>query len=125
MSQVSKDRVEWTIRQEAAANTRSTVSKPAEIDGGRHVIKSFWLSMAGASASGVVKARLRDGASDTGALKFSASLAHPAGGVAACGLSGVNIIGSPDTAATVEFDIAGGVGTEQSVFMSGYTIKNM
>jgi hypothetical protein len=67
---------------------------------------------------------LRDGATGAGTILASWAIAIPAtaGACAILSLAGLEIIGSPNTAMTLEFAAAGGALTFQSVTLTGHTI---
>lgn len=75
---------------------------------------------AGATASGIVKVFLRDGATGVGPILWAGNLAVPIGLSAHIVLTGLQYESSPDTELTLEFSAAGGADTQQTVSMSGY-----
>lgn len=112
---------EWSIQHTPAAATQATISKAA-VAGFRHVCKGITATIsAGATASGIVNAVLRDGATGAGTILWSAKMAVPIGVSFAIALSDLNIVGTKGTAMTLEFVGAGAAATEETVAMNGYT----
>lgn len=120
---------QWSVSNAAAANTQATASKAAGGAGVRHVFTGISASLASGSTAVTVPATpvlvvVRDGATGAGTIIWQryVSVITTAGGCASIDLSGLNIPGSANTAMTVEFNAAGGVGSFESVSMQGYTV---
>ena len=111
---------EWATQHQPAANTQATIARAADA-GKRHRCTSVTASLGGsaAAASGVLN--LRDGATGAGTILWSCRLAAPAGATATATLGDLNIIGSLNTAMTLEFAGAGGANTFETVAMTGYS----
>lgn len=116
----------WTEHHAPAANTQATISRAAATTG-THVIDCVVVKLAaGAVAPTAVTITLnvRDGATGAGTVKLAMPFSLPAvagdpgQSFSQCGL---NIVGTVNTAATVEFSATGGANTIQSVFMKGFT----
>ncbi len=119
----------WTVVHAPAANTQASASKAAGGAGVRHVCESICATFAaGATAPAAVQVtvNLRDGASGAGTVLWSAVMALPATAGATATpiiISDLNIVGSPNTAMTLEFSAAGGLNTFEAVSMAGYDIS--
>lgn len=112
---------EWAVVNEGAAGVRATVTRAA-VAGTRHVCRSIAVSVGAVNAQGILFARLRDGASGAGAILWSRAFVLAAGTSAGAEVSGLNIVGSVNTAMTLEFDVAPAAGNFQVVAMSGYDV---
>jgi len=77
---------------------------------------------AGATAQTPVHAYLRDGASGSGTIVWSATLAAPADGSSIVAQNGLNIKCTSGTV-TLEFDGAGVTASAESVSMQGYDVN--
>ena len=111
-----------------AANTQATATQAAAGDGKRNVCT--WLTVtlaAGATAPAAVNVSvsLIDGATGgtTYLWRMTLSLAAVAGQSNEFGLSGLWLVGSQNTAMTLEFSAAGGLNTFESVSFGGTTIS--
>jgi hypothetical protein len=83
---------------------------------GRHVCKGLSVSVAaGAAAQPAVRAVLRDGATGAGTIIWSKTLACAAGGFATVDLTGLSLVGSLNTAMTLEFAAAGAANSIEDV----------
>lgn len=121
---------DWAVTSAPAANTQASASRPASsapvLAECRHVCSSISALLRGgttAPAAVQVTVNLRDGASGAGTVLASWTLVLAAA-VAAQDqivLQGLEIIGSPNTAMTLEFSAAGGANTFESVTMTGHT----
>lgn len=112
----------WQVSHEPAANTVATITKAAGATGVRHVATGFVVSLAAGAtaATGVVRWRLRDGASGAGTV-LSAGVLNAAINVAVVvPRENLAIEGSPATAMTLEFDVAPGAANFESVTLEGY-----
>jgi hypothetical protein len=113
--------LEWSVTHAPGANTQATISKAADV-GGRHVVTSITGSITGTGASSLIHLELIDGASGGTAI-WSMAFEIAAGDHEEIALSGLNIVGTKNTAMTLEFDAAGGAATFQSVALTRYTCK--
>lgn len=113
---------QWSaVNIPGADATRSTVGRAAGGAGVRHVCNSISATMAtGANAQTVLSLFLRDGVSGGGTVLWGKQVILPISGLWEVNLSGLNIVGSANTAMTLEFNAAGVVGCYQSVAMTGY-----
>ena len=113
----------WSINNFPATNTQATVSRAADASGRRHIVTGLHFSLTGAAAApaAITQCVIRDGATGLGTILWSGVLAAPIAGSAEISLGGLSIVGTPDTAMTIEFTGASGAGTQQSVSLTGYT----
>lgn len=115
---------QWSINHTPVANTQATISRAAAA-GQRHVCKSITATLIGlaASAEATVLVNLRDGATGAGTILWSTRLLVVGGTGSQTGvsLSDLNIVGSVNTAMTLEFAAAGGASTFEAVALTGIT----
>lgn len=114
---------DWSVNAGApAGGAVATVSKAAGGAGVRHVCTSISATLAtGATAQAVAAVLvLRDGASGAGALLFAKQVILPANGLWEVNISGLNIVGSVNTAMTLEFSAAPVAGAFESASFTGY-----
>jgi len=117
----------WAVTHAPAANTQASASKAAGGANVCHVCTAVSARIVGgttAPAAVTATLNLRDGASGAGNVLQSWTLAL-AGAIAAKDevvLTGLRIVGSPNTAMTLEFAAAGGANTFESVNFSGYSV---
>lgn len=115
----------WRINNSPAVNTAATISQGAAA-GLRHVCTGFVavLGNGAVAAAGTGTCNLRDGATGAGTLLWSMDFAIPAvaGSLQVISVSGLNIVGSTNTAMTLEFTAGGGANTSEKVNICGYDI---
>lgn len=115
---------EWSVPHTPAANTQATATRAA-VAGQRHVCRSISATLIGlaAAAETTVLVNLRDGTTGAGTILWSARLlvTGTTGSQTGIGLTGLNIVGSANTAMTLEFAAAGGASTFETVSITGYT----
>lgn len=115
---------EWSINHTPVANTQATITRAAGGSGVRHICRSITATLIGlaAAAETTVLVNLRDGATGAGTILWSARLlvVGTTGSETGISLSNLNIIGSANTAMTLEFAAAGGADTFETVSVSGY-----
>jgi hypothetical protein len=104
-----------------AAATQATCSQAAAGAGFRNVCQSISASFdtGGTAQASALALNLRDGASGAGNILWSKQIILPVSGKWEVGLGGLNIVGSPATAMTLEFSAAGVAGSFESVAMTG------
>lgn len=112
--------LEWAIVSAPAANTIASATKAAGGAGIRHVLRSLvanvqLVTAASFTAAAPVYWVVRDGASGAGAILYQ-------GLSTAATLSGLNIMGSPNVAMTVEYTVAPGATNFEVISASGYSI---
>lgn len=111
---------EWAINHAPAANTTATISKAAGGAGVRHVCKGFSVSInAVAAIAAPLTVNLRDGATGAGTILWTDRIMAPAGTTARLDRSGLNIVGSANTAMTLEFTAAPGATNFENVNLNG------
>jgi hypothetical protein len=113
---------EWTINSEPAANTTATATRAAGGAGVRHVLKSINASLIGVAAiAAPISVVVRDGATGVGAILWSDKLfAAAAGSRDRVTLVGLNIVGTANTAMTVEFTAGPGATNFEVLSATGY-----
>jgi hypothetical protein len=116
----------WAQAHEPAANTQGTTSKAAD-GAGRHActgLTATFTATASAPTAVEVAVRLRDGASGAGTVLWAGKLSLPATAGASVGVtrSGLWIVGTANTAMTLEFSAAGGANTTEVVSLEGVTL---
>ena len=122
---------DWSVPSNPGANVVATATRPAspapQLAESRHVCTSITaVFTAGATAPTAATAtvNLRDGASGAGTIlaSFTIGVEATAGRTTLLELCALEIIGSPNTAMTLEFTAAGGANTFQSVTLTGHTL---
>lgn len=111
---------EWAINQAPAAATQATVTRAAAGAGVRHVCKSITVSIAAVAAQGAITFNLRDGASGAGTILWTVTLIAPAGNGRDVTIGNLNIVGSANTAMTLESAVAPAATNFATVAMTGY-----
>lgn len=107
-----------SVTHEPAAATQATIGKAA-VAGVRHICKEISASIAAAAtAQTPISVRLRDGATGAGTILWSMMLSAPANQCASVALTGLSIVGTPNTAMTLEFSGAGVANSQQTVNLS-------
>lgn len=116
----------WTAFHKPAANTVATISKAAGGAAVRHVCKGFMVGLSNnaAAASSAVTVQLRDGATGAGTVLWETSMAIPATAFTSqvIAISGLYIVGTANTAMTLEFSGAAGANTLENVNIFGESI---
>ena len=110
---------EWSISQSPASATQATVTRAA-VAGARHVCRSISVSLAAVVAQGPINFILRDGASGMGASLWQVTINAAAGDGKWLALDGLNIVGSENTAMTLESNAAPAPTNFAAVALSGY-----
>lgn len=110
----------WSVNNFPATDTQATVTRAAGGAGVRHVLTMVHFSISGAAAlaTAILQCTVLDGAT----VIFSGVLSAVANDTNHITVSGLSIVGSENTAMTIQFSGAGGAGTQQSVTMSGYDV---
>jgi len=113
----------WSITNTPAAATQATISKAASGAGARHVATSISACTAQTAAGQTpIAINLRDGATGAGTILRTWKIATVLGDSRCIDISNLSIIGSINTAMTIEFAAAGVAGSEQTVNMSGFSV---
>lgn len=111
---------EFAVNHEPAAATQATISQAAAGTGLRNVCRSITATIAVVGTPQTpIAVYLRDGATGAGTIKWTAKLAAPANGCAVLAVSDLWIVGSENTAMTLEFEGAGVANSEAAVAMTG------
>lgn len=114
---------QWAFNHQPAAGTRATVTRGAGGAGVRNVCTGFGFTLNAVAAITVpVVVNLRDGATGVGTILWTGRYTAPVGTTVALDLSGLNIVGSPNTAMTFEFAAAPAAGDFQCVNIQGYRV---
>ena len=115
----------FAINNAPAANTAATISQSAAA-GLRHVCTGFCatLSNGAVAAAGTATLNLRDGATGAGTLLWTMDFNIPAtaGSAQSVAVGGLFIVGSTNTAMTLEFAGAGGANTTEKVNLCGFDL---
>ena len=116
----------WGIAHTPATNVQATISKAA-LASTRHIATSisFSLNVVLSTAITTVQVNLRDGASGAGTILWSMTAGgfttgNQQGLFVPFSISGLSLVGSVNTAMTLEFSAAAGAGTFESVSLTGY-----
>lgn len=115
----------WSLVHTPSAATQATVSQAAGGSGVQFVAQSisFSLSVDGTHAQTAIQINLRDGATGAGSILWSQTIVKAATEpITFFHASGLNIVGSSNTAMTLEFSAAPAAGSVESVTLTGYTI---
>ena len=110
----------WSQAHTPAAAAQATTTKAA-VAGTRHICNGISATIAcAATPQTPITIYLRDGASGVGAVLFAATVAAPVNQGASSYLTDVNVVGTINTAMTLEFSAAGVAGSLQAVTLSGW-----
>ena len=109
----------WAIQHQPAAATAATISQAADTNG-RHVARFITICLSAVAAQTTLVYNLRDGASGAGTIVWSARLAGTAG-AGHCITAEVRIIGTKNTAMTLESAAAPAATNFATVSLNGYT----
>lgn len=109
----------WTVTNFPATNVTATVTKAAGGAGVRHILTGVHFSLSGAAAlaTALLQCTVLDGA----AVLFTGVLSAPANSTGVISNNGLSLVGTANTAMTIQFSAAGGAGTQESVTMTGYS----
>lgn len=116
----------WSINHTPATGTQATIARAAGGAGVRHVCTSisYALIIPPTVNQPLIQVNLRDGATGAGTILWSetvgvgAALAN--GGDVRSTLGGLEIVGTANTAMTLEFSAAGAATTSESVALTGH-----
>jgi hypothetical protein len=116
---------EWAVTHVPATATQATITKAAGGANVRHVCKVISATIAcGATAQTPIQIYLRDGATGVGTILWAASVAAPADGVGGVMFDSLSIMGSANTAMTLEFSAAGVTASQEVVTLAGFDIQS-
>lgn len=112
---------QWAIQHSPAADTQATITRAAGGAGVRHVCTGVQAFLTGTGAANGIAVNLRDGASGAGTILWSGRLFNDVNlPRTSIELTGLNIVGSANTAMTLEFAAAPAGGAIGSVSLQGY-----
>ena len=119
-----EDLDDWTVGHDPGDNTQATATRAAAGVGKRNVCTGFAFTINGgatAPAAISLSCRIIDGASGGSTYLWQGRLALPATAGAVSGVISPPkwLVGSKNTAMTIEFSAAGGVNTFECVTMEG------
>ena len=120
MVNIVTKRHDWAIQSVAPANVVASITRAA-VAGGRHVCTSITASIGGTSQSLLRRVRLRDGASGLGTILWAGQILSPANDSRSITMPALSIVGSKNTAMTLEWEDAAGANTLELVSLTGYT----
>lgn len=110
---------EWSVFHAPAAATVATITRAATVLT-RHVCRSITVSVGAVAAQGPLEFVLRDGAAGVGPILWQAVLSAPAGSADHITISGLSILGSVNTAMTLECLAAPAATNLARVSLAGY-----
>lgn len=119
----------WVVTSNPGVNAQATATKAAK-SGSRNVCQTINATFAAgtvAPAAVELSVNLRDGASGAGNILWSGVISLPATAgqnAAPISITGLSILGSNNTAMTLEFSVAGGANTFEAVSMTGYEVSD-
>ena len=108
----------WSIQHQPAAATAATISQAAQA-GTRHIAKHLTVCVNGVAAQPSLVFNLRDGATGAGTILWSARLSALAGD-SNCQSADVEIIGTTNTAMTLESAAAPAATNFATVTLNGF-----
>lgn len=113
----------WSVTHLPAVTTKATISKASGGGTVRHVATGIVACLANpvAIVEGPRIVNLRDGATGAGTILMSWAISTFANDSKCVTMSGLNMTGTAATAMTIEFDAAGGAGTQETVTLTGYS----
>jgi hypothetical protein len=116
----------WATSHFPAANTQATITRATAGGGVKNVALGFTATLCGGATAPTaiqLTVKLIDGASGGGTILWGTVIALPAvaGATVAIVRSGIYIPGTANTAMTLEFSVAGGANTIESVSLEGTT----
>jgi hypothetical protein len=111
---------EWTLASAPAAATAATATRAAGTLDTRHVLRSFTADLNAVNAQAApVEFVVRDGLTGAGTILWRRRLIALAGDTRSIEIGGLNIIGSPNTAMTVETTGAPAAGNFVTISATG------
>lgn len=113
---------EWAAVSQPAVSVIASATRAAGGAGVRHVCRSITVTSSGPAPQTSVDVVLRDGASGAGAILWVGSLAFVAGDSKSIILSGLHIVGSANTAMTLEFQAAPVATNFQRTTLNGHDV---
>lgn len=111
----------WAINHAPAAATKPTITRAAGGANVRHTATSITVCAVGVAAQGPITFNLRDGATGAGTVLWTATVSAPIGQSVCVSPAPVNIVGSRNTAMTLEAAAAPAATNFATVSLTGYT----
>jgi hypothetical protein len=111
---------QWAITSAPAAAAVATITRAADPTG-RHVCNTITATLTCAAAQTSLLVVLRDGATGVGPILWQGRMACLAGDGQTLVVSGLNIVGSLNTAMTLEFTAAPAATNFETVALTGHT----
>jgi hypothetical protein len=112
---------DWAINHVPVAATQATITRAASPGTGRHVCTSITAHLGAVAVNGTQILNLRDGTTGAGTILWSARLGPlVVGSSDHIELTGLNIVGSANTAMTLEFAAAPAATNFETVSMTGH-----
>lgn len=111
----------WSQVHQPAATTAASTSKAAAGASVKHVATSATVCISAVAAQADMIFNLRDGATGAGTIVWTARLSQPTVGASLCVASGaINIVGTANTAMTLESASAPATNNFATVSLAGY-----
>lgn len=125
---IAQDSASWSVVHTPSANAQATASKAAAGAGIKHVCKGYAWSLssgAGAPTPELITIAIRDGATGAGTILWQETVSLPAtaGSNAGRVVTGLYLVGTANTAMTIETDSAPGANVVASVSFFGEDIR--
>lgn len=118
----NEDPLDWSQTAYTAVGGQPSTTRAALSNGLRHVVTSISAALAHNSGNAVfARVVLRDGPATTGPIIWSQALSVYNNRSDSCNLGGLSIVGSANTAMTLEFTAAVGDTNTASVALTGHT----
>lgn len=117
----------WSVTSAPTTATQATATKAAGGGTVKHVATSLAFSAAvdGSNAQTRIQVNLRDGATGAGTILWQVQVLMVATAASQYfGISGLKLIGTANTAMTLEFSAAGVTGSLQAVSLTGYDLPS-
>ena len=113
---------DWAVNSTPAAATAASATKAAAGAAIRHICTGISVTLAAGATAQAAAAivALRDGATGAGAILWSKQVILAVNGVWDVNLSGLSIVGTANTAMTLEFTAAPVAGAFASVSLTGH-----
>lgn len=114
----------WTAVHVPSTATLATIAKAAGGTGKRHVCTAITATIScGATAQTPIQIYLRDGLTTAGTILWAITVAAPANGMGGISVTGLNIVGTANTAMTLEFSAAGVAASQEAITINGFTVS--
>lgn len=114
---------EWSLISAPAAATKASATVAAAGVGVRRIMSSLSFSLSAIAAQGEIEVQVRDGATGVGPVLWQMGVNAPVGGNINFSLSGLDLLGSVNTAMTIEFSAAPAAGNFERVNAQGCSVQ--